>query len=67
MPEFTITHKALSNLAHHCTQEARYFEQEQEQDNLAGVRGPGRDLRRGRLLRRPRNHPPHHRIKEPSP
>ena len=33
MPEFTITHKALSNLAHHCTQEARYFEQEQEPDN----------------------------------
>lgn len=33
MPEFTITHKALSNLAHHCTQEARYFEQEGEEDN----------------------------------
>lgn len=32
MPEFTITHKALSHLAHHCTQEARYFEQEGEPD-----------------------------------
>ena len=32
MPEFTITHDALSNLAHHCTQEARYFEQSNEPD-----------------------------------
>lgn len=33
MPEFTITHKALYNLAQHCTQEARYFEQESEPDH----------------------------------
>lgn len=33
MPEYRITHKALGNLAHHCAQEARYFEQEGEQAN----------------------------------
>ena len=32
MPEFTITHDALSNLAHHLTQETRYFEQEGDED-----------------------------------
>ena len=35
MPEYTITHRALYNLAQHCTQEARYFEQEGEPDNKA--------------------------------
>ena len=32
MPEFSITHDALANLAHHVTQEARYFEQEGDED-----------------------------------
>ena len=32
MPEFTITHDALANLAHHCHDEAKYFEQEGEPD-----------------------------------
>ncbi len=31
MPEHSITHRALCNLAQHCAQEARYFEQEGEQ------------------------------------
>ena len=33
MPEYTITHAALGNLAEHCAREARYFEQEGEPDN----------------------------------
>ena len=32
MPEYSITHAALANLAEHCAQEARYFESEGEQD-----------------------------------
>lgn len=32
MPEFTITHDALANLAHHVAQETRYFEQEGDED-----------------------------------
>lgn len=35
MPEVSITHRALGNLAQHCAQEARYFEQEGEHDNAA--------------------------------
>ena len=27
MPEYPITHDALSNIAHHLSQETRYFEQ----------------------------------------
>ena len=63
MPEFTITHKALGNLAHHCTQEARYFEQEGEPDQQQEFEALAEHLRRGRLLRRPRNHPPHYGMK----
>ena len=35
MPEISITHRALCNLAQHCAQEARYFEQEGEEQDRA--------------------------------
>ncbi|MDE2812819.1 MAG: hypothetical protein OXM01_07345 [Gemmatimonadota bacterium] len=30
MPEYSITHDAMSNIAHHLAQESKYFEQEGE-------------------------------------
>ena len=32
MPEYPITHDALANIAHHLSQETRYFEQEGDEE-----------------------------------